>query len=215
MDGASPQDGDTPLQVYIVDDDELVRSMLTRLLRRAGYRTAAWGSPLAFLEEAVLAPPCCVLLDVQMPELTGTEIQERLARRDPPPPVVFLSGGADVPTSVRAMKAGAVDFLSKPFVPKELLAAVSSALERSAAEIAERDGTRAARERLDRLTPRERDVALRMARGLRSKEIATELGIALKTINVHRSRVLAKLEVTTLPDLVRLLERARLGRVGG
>jgi FixJ family two-component response regulator len=137
------------------------------------------------------------------------QLQQKLSGTENPPSIVFISGGADVPTSVRAMKAGAVDFLPKPFANRELLAAVAAAL-RVAEERAEAQlGARDARERLARLTPRELEVCEGVARGLKSKEIAEELGAAVKTVNVHRSRVMAKLGVSSVAALVKLLDRAR------
>jgi FixJ family two-component response regulator len=196
-------------QVYVLDDEETVLSVVGRTLRRAGYRVATFDSPHAFLEQAKLDPPCCVVLDVHMPEINGVEIQERLSRLEQPPSVVFMSGGADVGTTVRAMKAGAIDFLAKPFAPKELLAAVSVALERSQQRLAERNETARVQALLARLTPREREVCELVVRGLRSKEIAEELGAAVKTVNIHRSRIMTKLGATTVVELVRLLEPRR------
>lgn len=208
MKDAAGQAGTQPPQVYLLDDDALVRRTLERVLRRAGYRVAAFGSPRQFLQEAALSPPCCLVLDVQMPEMDGVEIQQRLAATGEPPSIVFISGGADVPTSVRVMKAGAVDFLTKPFGSKELLAAVATALQHAEARARASHGARDARGRLERLTPREREVCDAVARGLKSKEIAEELGTAVKTVNVHRSRVMAKLGVTSVAALVKLLDRA-------
>jgi FixJ family two-component response regulator len=192
-------------QVYVLDDEPAVLSVMARLLKRAGYRVAAYDSPRRFLEEAPLTPPCCLVLDVHMPEMTGVEIQEKLARHPFPPSIVFVSGGSDIPTSVKVMKAGAIDFLPKPFSNQDLLAAVSAALRRSEAAHAQRSSAQAARDRLARLTPRERQVCAGVARGLKSKEIAEELGAAVKTVNVHRSRVMSKLGVRSVAALVRLM----------
>lgn len=196
-------------QVYLLDDDELVLRTLARVLRRAGYRVGAFASPSRFLAEAPLAPPCCLVLDVHMPEMDGVQIQQRLAASESPPAIVFISGGADVPTSVRVMKAGAVDFLPKPFSNKDLLAAVASALRLAEERARASAGSREARQRLERLTPREREVCEGVARGLKSKEVAAELGAAVKTVNVHRSRVMAKLGVSSVAALVKLLDQAR------
>ena len=197
-----------PPQVYVLDDDPMLLAVMERLLARAGYRVAAFRSPSTFLEEAPLTPPCCLLLDVQLPEMTGVEIQDKLARSPSPPSIVFVSGASDVPTSVRAMKAGAIDFLQKPFENADLLRAIALALQHAESRMAQDADAAKARAKLAKLTPRERQVCDGVVRGLRSKEIADELGAAVKTINVHRSRVMAKLGVTTVASLVRLMALA-------
>lgn len=196
-------------QVYILDDEETVLSVVGRTLRRAGYRVETFSSPRLFLEQARLDPPCCLVLDVHMPEINGVEIQARLAASEQPPSIIFISGAADVGTTVKAMKAGAIDFLAKPFEPKDLVAAVSVALERAEQRLAERSDAAKAQALLARLTPREREVCDLVARGLRSKEIADELGAAVKTVNIHRSRVMNKLGAATVVELVRILERVK------
>lgn len=200
-------EGHEPL-VFVVDDDEQVLRPLIRILRRAGYRVEAFSSPRDFLEKANVEPPCCLLLDVQMPEITGLELQAIFSKGEVPPAIVFMSGVADVPTSVRAMKAGAFDFLPKPFLREQLLEAVSGAMAKNRERAAAHAQVIEARARLARLTPRERQVCEGLARGLRSKEIALELGAAEKTVNIHRSRVMSKLAVRSVADLVRLVTRA-------
>jgi FixJ family two-component response regulator len=195
-------------RVFVLDDEESILSALGRTLRRAGYSVATFSSPRAFLDEAKLDPPCCLVLDVHMPEINGVEIQERLAGLEQPPSIVFMSGGSDVGTSVRAMKAGAIDFLAKPFESKELLEAVDVAIRRAEQRLLARSEAAKAQALLARLTPREREVCELVARGLRSKEIAEQLGAAVKTVNIHRSRVMSKLGAATVVDLVRLLERS-------
>ena len=192
--------------VFILDDEPSILTVLGRALRRAGYEVATYGSPHAFLEEARFDPPCCIVLDLHMPEINGVEIQRRLAEFENPPPIVFISGAADVGSTVKAMKAGAVDFLTKPFEPKDLLAAVAAAVARSEAQVARRAETARIEGLLDRLTPREREVCALMVRGLRSKEIAEKLGAAVKTVNIHRSRIMSKLGASTVVELARLLE---------
>jgi FixJ family two-component response regulator len=199
-------------QIYVLDDEETILSIVGRTLRRAGYSVATFSSPTRFLAEAKLVPPCCLVLDVHMPEINGVEIQERLARTEQPPSIIFISGVPDVGTTVKAMKAGAIDFLAKPFEPKELIAAVEVALARAQQRFAERTDAAQAQALLARLTPRERQVCDLVAGGLRSKEIADQLGAAVKTVNIHRSRVMGKLGATTVVELVRLLERAEQGR---
>lgn len=195
-------------KVYVLDDEASVLSALGRMLRRAGYAVETFESPKAFLDEATLAPPCCLVLDVHMPELNGVQIQERLANLDQPPSIVFISGAADVGTTVRAMKAGAIDFLAKPFEMKDLLAAVEAALQKARERLVIRAESAEAQALLARLTPRERQVCELVVRGLRSKEIAEVLGAAVKTVNIHRSRVMTKLGVETVVELVRLLQRS-------
>jgi len=204
--------GTLPPQVYLLDDEALVLRTLGRVLRRAGYRVATFESPGRFLAEAALTPPCCLVLDVHMPEMDGLEIQGKLAATENPPAMIFISGGSDIPTSVRVMKAGAVDFLPKPFASRELLAAVASALQHAERRAQALDGAREARARLARLTPRELEVCRAVARGLKSKEIAEELGAAVKTVNVHRSRILGKLGISSVAALVKLLDRAELAQ---
>jgi len=202
-----PIEQPTP-RLFIVDDEELIRNLVLKLVRRLGYPVEAFGSPSEFLATAQLEPPCCLVLDVHLPGMTGIDLQQRLVGLAVPPSIVFISGDSDIPTSVRAMKAGAVDFLTKPFSGDELLAAVEQGVARSLARLESHRVAEAARAQLATLTPREREVCEAMARGLRSKEIAEELGAALKTVNIHRSRVLAKLEVSSVADLVRLLSLA-------
>jgi FixJ family two-component response regulator len=194
--------------VYVLDDEVSILTAVARTLRRAGYTVATYSSPRAFLEEATLLPPCCVVLDVHMPEINGFEIQERLAGLEQPPSIVFMSGASDIGTSVKAMKAGAIDFLAKPFETRELLEAVDVAISRAKQRLLERNEVAKAEALLARLTPREREVCDLVVRGLRSKEIAQELGAAVKTVNIHRSRVMTKLGVTSVVELVRLLERS-------
>jgi FixJ family two-component response regulator len=194
-------------RVFIVDDEETVLNVLSRTLRRAGYDVATFTSARAFLDGAKLDPPCCLVLDVNMPEITGVELQAQLARLPQPPSIVFISGAADVTTSVRAMKAGAIDFLAKPFEPRDLVAAVQVALQTSERRLAERQETSKAQALLAKLTPRERQVCELVAQGLRSKEIAERLGSAVKTVNIHRSRIMSKLGATTVVELVRLVGR--------
>jgi FixJ family two-component response regulator len=206
------QSKDAAPRVFILDDEESILTAVGRTLRRAGYAVATFSSPRAFLDEAKLDPPCCVVLDVHMPEINGVEIQERLASLEQPPSIVFMSGASDIGTSVKAMKAGAIDFLAKPFETKELLEAVAVAMRRAEQRLAERSEAAKARALLARLTPREREVCELVVRGLRSKEIAEALGAAVKTVNIHRSRVMTKLGAATVVELVRLLERSA-GRV--
>lgn len=194
-----------------LDDVEEVLRLVARVLTRAGVAVETFTNPRDFLARASFEPPCCVLLDVQMPEMGGLDVQDALTRLEVPPPVVFLSGAGDVPTSVRAMKAGAVDFLAKPFAPADLLAAVAGALARSLEASRAHASRLEARSRLARLTPREREVAALVAQGLQSKEISQRLGAAVKTVNVHRARIMAKLEVRSVVELAKLVAQAATG----
>jgi FixJ family two-component response regulator len=193
--------------VFLVDDDPSVLSALGRLLRSAGYTVEVHASPLGFLERAAAALRGCVVVDLRMPEVGGLELQEELARRGCLLPLVFLTGHGDVPSTVRAMKAGAIDFLSKPCEDTDLLAALDRALARERDERAAREAHEARRTRFEELTPREREVCLRVAQGRLNKQIAAELGTAEKTIKVHRGRVMEKLGVESVADLVRFVDR--------
>ena len=167
----------------------------------------AHASPRAFLERAPADRPGCVVVDLRMPELSGLDLQEELSRRGVSLPLVFLTGHGDVPSSVRAMKAGAIDFLSKPCDDTDLLAAVERALARDAEARAARAEKDAIQALFSALTPREREVCLLVAQGLLNKQIAAELGAAEKTIKVHRGRVMGKLGVESVAELVRLVDR--------
>ncbi|WP_438043954.1 response regulator transcription factor [Sorangium sp. So ce128] len=193
--------------VFVVDDDASVLRAMDRLLRAAGYAVEAHASPAAFLEGAPSERPGCVVVDLRMPGLSGLELQEALVRRGCLLPIVFLTGHGDVSSSVRAMKTGAIDFLTKPCDDTVLLAAVERAIARDAAVRAARGEQQSLRTRFDALTQREREVCLRVARGLMNKQIAEELGAAEKTIKVHRGRVMEKLGVASVAELVRLVDR--------
>lgn len=195
---------------FLVDDDGGVLKALARLLRVAGYETRAYASPQHFLAEYDPELPGCIILDLTMPGLDGLALQQDLAERDPGRPVIFLTGTADIARSVRAMKAGAVDFLTKPVDGTQLLAAVDRARQKDE----EARGARTNREVFDRmiarLTPRERQVLDHVVLGRLNKQIAATLGTVEKTIKVHRGRVMAKLQVRSVAELVRLTERAGL-----
>lgn len=193
-------------RVLIIDDDRAVLRALTRLLRAHGFAVEAYDSPRAFLERPRPDETSCVVLDLSMPELSGLEVQQAVTQRGIDIPIVFLSGASDVPTTARAMRNGAVDFLVKPIDAEQLLAAIARALERDARRRDRRQQQRRAAERLAHLTAREREVCALVARGLLNKQIASELRIAEKTVKVHRGRAMHKLELQSVPDLVRLLD---------
>ena len=192
--------------VYVVDDDASVRRSLKRLLVSAGYAVEALASAQEFLRVAPPPGPACAVLDVRMPGMTGPQLFDRMAASHLSLPVVFLTGHGDVPTGVRVMKEGAVDFLLKPVDGKTLLRAVAEAVGRDALRQArdkERDTVRA---RLSGLSPREREVLADVVRGFPNKLTAADLGISEKTVKVHRHRIMEKTGVASLAELVRLVD---------
>jgi FixJ family two-component response regulator len=192
--------------VCVVDDDESIRRSLARLFRSAKYPVETLASARAYLDREPHPGPSCLVLDVQMPGLDGLELQEALKGRDEQ--IVFLSGHGDVPICARAMKEGAIDFLTKPVDDEELLAAVRRALDRSI-QVRHRAAERAAaRARLDTLTPREFEVMKRVIAGMLNKQTAAELGAAEKTIKIHRGQVMQKMGVASVADLVRIAQAA-------
>ena len=195
-------------KVFIVDDDASVRGALARLVRRAGWQAEPCASAHEFIERYDPTQPGCLLLDVSMPEVDGLELQEQLRALGDPLPIVFLTGHADVAMSVAAMRAGAVNFLTKPASGKDLVDAVREAMARDAVERRERAVHEQARARLALLSTREREVLERVVAGRLNKQIAAELGAAEKTIKVHRARVMEKMAAASLAELVRLAELA-------
>jgi FixJ family two-component response regulator len=193
--------------VFVVDDDASVRGALARLLHSAGYQTETFASAEGFLAQSRFDAPACILLDVRMPGLNGLELQQALAAADRQLPIVFITGHGDVPMSVRAMKAGAEDFLPKPFDDEELLKAVAQALNKSQREQNERTEVAEIRKRLSSLTPREREVLCHVVAGQLNKQIASDLRIAEKTIKVHRARVMEKMGASSLAGLVAMTAR--------
>jgi FixJ family two-component response regulator len=197
------------VMVYVVDDDERVRKALFRLITSAGYRVCTYPSAQALLAEPWPSngTPTVVLTDLRMPGIDGIALAEQLGAAPVPPAIVFLSAHGDVPTTVRAMKDGAVDFLEKPVLDEDLFDALGRAAERSREQIVQLERLRDLREKCGRLTPRERQVFALIVSGLINKEAAWELGISEKTIKVHRARVVAKMGARSLPDLVRMAGR--------
>lgn len=193
--------------VYVVDDDPSVGKALERLIRSAGHEVRTFTSAADFLDDIDPDTPACLILDVNMPVLGGLQLQERLAGQDIALPIVFISGCGTVPDSVRAMKAGAMDFLQKPLNDTDLLSTVSRAIEASRQASREREQLRELRARLERLTPREREVFRCVAAGMLNKQIASVLGTAEKTIKVHRARVMAKMGAHSVADLVRCADK--------
>ncbi len=193
--------------VYVVDDDPSVLKSLERLLRSEGYDVKTFTSALDFLDFQHPDVPGCLVLDVKMPELGGLELQERLAEKEIAFPIIFITGHGTVPMSVRAMKAGAVDFLEKPFWDKDLLDVVSRAVAADRQAKREQRELRKLRERLKTLTPREHEVFGLVVTGMLNKQIAYDLGTSEKTIKVHRARIMEKLGAGSLADLVRFAEK--------
>jgi len=195
--------------VYFVDDDASVRRALARLARSAGLEAEEFASADEFLARRRDDRPCCAVFDLRMPGVDGLELQQRLRSAGEAVPVIFLSGHGDVPTSVRAMKAGAVDFLTKPCEDDALLAAIRQAIERSTRARAARAEQLNLHARFAALTERERQVCELVATGMLNKQVAFDLGISEKTVKVHRARVMQKLGVASLADLVRLVENLK------
>jgi FixJ family two-component response regulator len=202
-----------PPLVHVVDDDDSLRSALQRLLAAAGYRVRTYASSGEFLLDPPADAPGCLLLDLHMPGPSGLDLQEALARHGIGLPVIFISGHGDLATGVRAMKAGAVDFLGKPVEREPLLAAIARALERDAAERAARKADHELRARFAQLTVREREVFELVAAGRLNKQIADALGIAERTVKAQRAQVMAKLGAATAAELGRIA--AQLHRQGG
>lgn len=199
---------DPQARVFIVDDDPRVLKSLSRLLRSADLEPVAFSSPQEFLDQHVALPGCCLVLDLSMPGLDGFQLQKALAARNETIPIIFLTGHGNIPKAVEALRSGAVNFLTKPVDEKALLGAIDEALRKA------RDAWNAKMEREDvqtrmqRLTARERMVMAEVVQGKLNKQIAGDLGIAEKTVKVHRARVMQKMDVVSLADLVRLVERA-------
>jgi FixJ family two-component response regulator len=199
--------------VFLVDDDPSVRKALTRLIKAAGYQVEAFASARDFLEwrNGPDRGSGCLILDVRMPGLSGLDLQQELLATHAQLPIIFITGHGDIPMSVKAMKHGAVDFLPKPIKDTVLLKAVEQALARADHDLAEREELENIQRRLESLTPREREVLALVVKGLLNKQIAFQLGTVEKTVKVHRARVMAKMEVQSLAELVRIAERVGIG----
>ena len=198
-----------PPTVFIVDDDTTVLNAFSRLLRVSGYAVQAFSSPQSLLEHQPVDVPGCLLLDVAMPGLNGLELQQALAATCGDRPTIFISGASDVPVSVQAMKLGAVDFLTKPVDDEVLLSAIRVALDKDQRTRSARAELKLFLDRFATLTHRESEVLHKVVAGRLNKQIAADLGIGEKTIKVHRHRVMEKMKVTSLAELVRLTERAQ------
>jgi FixJ family two-component response regulator len=199
--------------VFVVDDDVSVRESLGALIVSAGYRAEVFDSAEAFLAHPRQRMTGCLVLDVSLPDLNGLELQKRLANQDSLP-VIFITGHGDIPTTVRAMKAGAVEFLTKPYGPDVILGAIANAVERSRATLQERVTRRGLRDRYESLTERERQVMALVVRGLLNKQVGGDLGISEITVKAHRGRVMTKMGARSLPELVNMADRLGLPTAG-
>ena len=200
------------MTVFLVDDDSSVRRALARLIGVAGYEVKAFSSAREFIDsKPETAGISCLVLDVRMPGLNGLDLQEALRAGNVSIPIVFITGHGDVPTSVKAMKAGAVDFLQKPVKDKDLLGAIEQSLARAARDRTERAEIDEIRARVESLSPRELEVMTLVVTGILNKQIAFKLGTVEKTIKVHRGRVMDKMRVKSVAELVRVCEKVGIG----
>ncbi len=196
-----------PAMVFVIDDDASVRKSLTRVMTSAGYAVEVFASARDFLARDAFVGPCCLVLDVRMPGLTGLDVQDALAGSGHRMPIVFITGHGDIPMSVKAMKRGAVDFLTKPFDIENLLEAIERAVTKDVKDLGEEGRTAEVLGRVKRLTPRETEVFALVVTGMLNKQIADALGIGEKTVKVHRARVMEKMQAGSVAELVRLADR--------
>lgn len=199
---------DRPI-VFVVDDDSRIRDALSSLLASAGLDVAVFASASQFLQAEKPNAPACLVLDLELPDVHGLDLQRELAEQDAPP-IVFITGHGDVPSSVRAMKAGAVEFLTKPFGDEELLSAINTSISIDRASRLKRAEDAEVRRRYERLTPREREVLAFVVNGFANKHTAAELGTSEITIGVHRGQVMRKMGAGSLAELIRLADKLRI-----
>jgi FixJ family two-component response regulator len=193
--------------VFVVDDDASVREALKSLIRSVGLQVELFGSAQEFLQRKQPDAPSCLVLDIRLPGISGLDFQRKLTEANIPIPIIFVTGHGDIPMSVRAMKAGAVEFLTKPFRDQDLLDAIHVALERNHARHQREGEIAALRKRFESLTPREREVLPRVVSGLLNKQIAAEIGTSETTVKVHRGQLMRKMGARSLPELVRMAEK--------
>jgi RNA polymerase sigma factor (sigma-70 family) len=193
--------------VYLIDDDESVREGIADLLRSVGYSVQSFGSVQQFIDSSRPDAPGCIVLDVRLPGMSGLEFQRTLIKSNIHIPVIFISGHADIPMTVRAIKSGAIDFLTKPVHEQQLLDTVQAGIERDHARRREAKVVAELRERFDSLTPREREIFTLMISGRRNKQIAEQIGLSEMTVKVHRSHVMQKMRANTVVELVRMADQ--------
>src|SRR2546426_1498079 len=210
----SPKSDPIPI-VFVVDDDISVRESLEALIRFVGWKPETFASAEEFLTRLRPVAPCCLVLDVSLPELNGLELQKLIATDRIDMPIIFITGHGDIPMTVQAMKAGAVEFLTKPFGDDVLLSAIRNAIERSQATLGREAEIRALRDCYASLTPRERQVMALVAAGLLNKQVGGELNISEITVKAHRGQVMRKMKADSLADLVTMAARLRLARAPG
>ena len=201
--------------VIIVDDDAAVRTSLDLLFRSVGLETLLFASPAELLDSKLPDNPTCIVLDVRLPGVSGLDLQDQLTRKGLEFPIIFMTGHGDIPMTVRAMKAGAVDFLSKPFRDQDMLDAVTAALERDAQRRTEAAGKEELRARYDSLTAREREVMSHVTAGLMNKQVAGLIGLSEITVKIHRGNMMRKMGVKSLADLVRTAEALGISQARG
>jgi FixJ family two-component response regulator len=198
----------TPV-VYVVDDDISVRESLELMIATAGWQPQVFASAQEFLSHSRISTPSCLILDINLPDLNGLELQKRIVADDADMPIIFLTGYGDIPMTVQAMKAGAIEFLMKPFSDDVLLGAIQQAIQGSEAALGHAAALRVLRDRYASLTPREREVMALVVSGLLNKQVGGELGISEITVKAHRGQVMRKMKATSLADLVNISARLR------
>ena len=196
--------------VFVIDDDESLREALKNLFGMVGLRAETFAGPAEFLKRKLPDVPACIVLDVRLPGISGLELQTELATGDIKIPIIFMTGHGDIPMTVKAMKAGAVEFLTKPFRDQDLLDAIQQGLERDRKAREQRTESDELRRRIDSLTPRERDVLYLVVAGLLNKQIAGQLGTSEATVKIHRHRVMEKMGANSLAELVRMSDKLEI-----
>ncbi len=194
--------------VFVVDDDTSVRTALKRLIQSLGFNVKTFDSAQAFLKQKPHDGPACLVLDVRMPGMSGIELQQRLTKAGLGMPIIFITGHGNIPMSVQAMKAGAVDFIEKPFEDQKLIDAINLAIKKNKKFRTEHAEIENLQRHVDSLTPREHEVFILVVSGMLNKQIAFDLGMSEKTVKVHRARVMDKMKAKSLADLVRMAEKA-------